>query len=163
MRPPASPMVGLWWVVAPLVIATAAGAVGHLRAARPRNALAAEMETLSELQRRTLAELPARAIANATWLLGTVEAVRQMARFELDRLDPSDGATRGRTFVRFGIVDTNPDGQAALFNQACAADEHLCNEDLKRAAEREVALRIVPPGNRLPPYFLVGHPHLPPP
>ena len=26
-------MVGLWWVVAPLVIATAAGAVGHLRQA----------------------------------------------------------------------------------------------------------------------------------
>ena len=156
-------MVGLWWVVAPLVIATAAGAVGHLRAARPRNALAAEMETLSELQRRTLAELPARAIANATWLLGTVEAVRQMARFELDRLDPADGAARARTFVRFGIVDTNPDGQAALFNQACAADEHVCNENLKMAVEREVAARLVAPGNRVPPFFIAGHPHFPGP
>src|SRR5689334_17464996 len=91
VRAPASPMVGLLWVAGPVVIATAAGAAGHLRAIRPRNSLVAEIETLSEPQRRALAERPARAIASATWLLGTVEAVKQMARFELDRLDPADG------------------------------------------------------------------------
>ena len=75
------------------------------------------------------------------------------------RSDPqSDGPGRARVFVRFGIIDTNPDGQAALFAQACVADPSLCDrERLKKAARREVQARFVPPGNVVPLYF-GGHP-----
>ena len=81
-----------------------------------------------------------------------------MARFELDRLPESEGPSRARVFVRFGIIDTNPDGQAALFSQACVADSNDC-EHLKEAAQRETQARFVAPGNHLPLFFLGGHPH----
>ena len=45
-----------------------------------------------------------------------------MFRTELDRIPDTDGPGRARVFVRFGIIDTNFDGQAALFAQACVAD-----------------------------------------
>jgi hypothetical protein len=98
----------------------------------------------------------ASAIANATWAFGSEQAARAMFRTELDRIPEADGAPRARVFLRFGIIDTNPDGQAALFAQACATDARLCDH-LKEAALTEIRARFVPPGNVLPLYF-TGHP-----
>jgi hypothetical protein len=96
--------------------------------------------------------------ADVIWASGDEASVRGMFRTELDRIPESDGPARARVFIRFGILDDNPDGQAALFNQACAADPNVCGVDaLKQAAEREVRARLVPPGNHLPLYF-GGHP-----
>jgi len=127
---------------------------------------------LEELQRRTRPprrasrgfkdgqEAAALAIADATWAFGSEEAVRRMFRVELDRIPESDGARRARVFVRFGVIDGNYDGQAALFAQACVADPNVCDlERLKQAAEREVQARFVPPGNVVPLYF-GGHPKM---
>jgi hypothetical protein len=100
----------------------------------------------------------AAAKADEIWAHGNEAAVRDMFRAELDRLPESEGKSRARVFLRFGIIDTNPDGQAALFSQACAADPTICDYDrLKKAAEREVHARLVAPGNHLPLYF-GGHP-----
>ena len=83
-----------------------------------------------------------------------------MFRVELDRLPESDGPARARVFVRFGVIDSNYDGQAALFAQACAADPNVCDLDrLREAAQREVRARFVPPGNVVPLYF-GGHPKI---
>jgi len=98
----------------------------------------------------------ARAVADATWAFGSEDAARKMFRAELDRIPASDGPGRARVFLRFGIIDTNFDGQAALFNQACAVDPAICDH-LKEATEREVKARFVAPGNVMPVFF-VGHP-----
>ena len=98
------------------------------------------------------------AVADATWAFGSENAARKMFRVELDRLP--DGPQRARAFLRFGIIDTNPDGQAALFNQACNADPPVCDH-MKEAALREVRARFVPPGNVLPLYFSNGRGHPP--
>jgi hypothetical protein len=99
------------------------------------------------------------AAADAIWANGDEESVRKMFRAELDRIPESDGPARARVFIRFGIIDSNPDGQAALFAQACVADPKVCDRDrLKKAAEREVRARKVPPGDTLPLYFIGHHP-----
>lgn len=97
------------------------------------------------------------AVADATWAFGSEESARKMFRTELDRIPEIDGQGRARVLLRFGILDSNPDGQAALFNQACAASASLCDQ-MKEAAMREVRARFVPPGNVLPLYFGGGHP-----
>jgi hypothetical protein len=100
------------------------------------------------------------AIADVTWAFGSEEAARKMFRTELDRIPDTDGPARARVFLRFAIVDTNFDGQAALFAQACAADATLCDrEKMKAATQREVQARAVAPGNVMPVYF-AGHPKL---
>jgi hypothetical protein len=100
----------------------------------------------------------ASATADLIWGFGNEDAARKMFRAELDRLPESDGPGRARVFLRFGIIDTNPDGQAALFNQACAADAPICDH-MKEAALREVQARFMPPGNVLPLYFGTGRGH----
>lgn len=101
----------------------------------------------------------ARTNADAIWASGDEESVRKMFRTELDRLPEADGPGRAKVFIRFGVIDSNPDGQAALFAQACVADPNVCDRDrLKQAAEREVRTRKVPPGDHLPLYFLGHHP-----
>jgi hypothetical protein len=92
-----------------------------------------------------------------TWALGSVDSVRKMLHLELDRIPEADGKTRARTLLRFGIVDENPEGQAAVFAQACAADASICN-NLEAAALREVQARYASPGNTLPVYFVPNHP-----
>jgi hypothetical protein len=100
------------------------------------------------------------AVAEATWAFGSEDAARKMFRTELDRLSEADGPGRARVFLRFGIIDTNLDGQAALFAQACAADASICDRDkMKLATEREVQARLVAPGNVMPVFF-AGHPGL---
>ena len=98
------------------------------------------------------------AMANVTWAFGSEEAARKMFRRELDRIPESEDPRRARVFLRFGIIEIHPDGQAALFAQACAADARLADH-LKEAAQEEVRARLVPPGNVLPLYFgSGGHP-----
>jgi hypothetical protein len=96
------------------------------------------------------------AVADAIWAFGSENAARKMFRIELDRLP--DGPQRARVFLRFGIIDTNPDGQAALFNQACNSDPQICDH-MRDAAWREVKVRFMPPGNVLPLYFSNGRGH----
>lgn len=124
---------------------------------------------LEEMQRRS--RLPhgaskdpvaaaARAVADMTWAYGSEDAARKMFRAELDRIPEADGMGRALVLLRFAIIDTNFDGQAALFAQACVADATLCDrERMKVATEREVKARFVPPGNAMP-LFFVGHPRL---
>jgi len=89
-----------------------------------------------------------------------LDAARKMFRAELDRIPDADGPGRARVFLRFATIDTNFDGQAALFAQACAADARICDRDkMQEATEREVKARFVAPGNVMPLYF-VGHPRL---
>ena len=131
-------------IVVPLVAAAALGAFAWSRAASVDDARTAATRAF--------------AAADAIWASGDEAALRAMFRAELDRIPESDGPARARVFIRFGIIDDNPDGQAALFNQACAADPTVCGIDpLRQAAEREVRARRVPPGNHLPLYF-GGHP-----
>jgi hypothetical protein len=146
------------WVLGPIAIAALAGTLGQSHASKQRAPFLEKTATLSPSDRNALESAPALAVASATWAFGSVEAVRRMARFELDRLPESEGPSRGRVFVRFGIIDTNPDGQAALFAQACVADPNDCDH-LKEAAQRETQARFVAPGNHLPLFFIGGHPH----
>ena len=149
----------LRWGFGPLAIAALAGALGQRHTRAQRGPFWQETAALSASDRSVLASATALAVANATWAFGSVEAVRRMARFELDRIPETDGPQRARVFVRFGIIDTNPDGQAALFAQACVFDPNDCDH-LKEAAQRETGVRFVAPGNHLPLYFLGGHPHV---
>jgi hypothetical protein len=128
-----------------------------------------ERQALEEMQRRSRLPDDARkdpvkaaavAIADMTWAYGSEDAARKMFRAELDRIPDANGPGRALVFLRFAIIDTNFDGQAALFAQACAADASLCDrERMKVATEREVKARFVAPGNVMPLYF-VGHPRL---
>jgi hypothetical protein len=113
---------------------------------------------LAEGERKSFDAAPALAMANLVWGFGSEASVRKMVRAELDRIPESEGALRGRVFLRFGIIDTNFDGQAALFNAACAADAAICDHT-KEATEREVRARAVAPGNVMP-LFFVGHPRI---
>ena len=149
----------LRWVVGPVAIAALAAALGQRHDSARRGPFWQQTAALSPSEQSALESGPALAVANATWALGSVEAVRKMARFELDRIPETDGPNRARVFVRFGIIDTNPDGQAALFAQACVFDPGDCDH-LKEAAQRETGARFVEPGNHLPLYFLGGHPHV---
>jgi hypothetical protein len=115
---------------------------------------------LSGAARKDPVAAAARAGADVTWAFGSEDAARKMFRTELDRISEADGPGRARVFLRFAIIDTNFDGQAALFAQACAADATLCDrEKMKEATQREVQARFVPPGNVMPVYF-AGHPKL---
>jgi hypothetical protein len=124
-----------------------------------------EMKVIGRLDagQKPPSSVAARAVADLTWAFGSAESVKAMAGAELARLAESDGPARARVLLRFGIVDANPDGQAALFNQACVADPSICSDPAaaKGAAERETRARRVPPGNALPLYFLGGHPRAP--
>ncbi len=143
--------------VGPLAMLALGGLLGHLSANAQRGRFYAEPATLRATERKALESAPAFAVANATWAFGNADAVKKMLRFELDRLPESEGQTRARTLVRFGIFDRNPEGQAAIFAQACNADPSICGHE-KDAASREVQARFVPPGNHLPLFFIPNHP-----
>jgi hypothetical protein len=149
----------LVWGLALVLIAAVAAGVGRWRANAERGALFRATASLSPADRTALESVPWLAVANATWALGSVDAVRKMARTEIDRLSDTDGVRRSQVFLRFGIIDTNPDGQAALFAQACAADATICDQPkFKEAATRETRARFVAPGNMLPLSLMGGHP-----
>jgi hypothetical protein len=149
----------LKWGLAPLVIAVSAGAVGRMRSSAHRNEIEEAIAALPATQRQELESVPARVVANATWAFGDLASVKKMVRAELDRLPDPEDPRRARVLIRFGIVDTNPEGQAAVFSAACAADASICDH-LEEAALREVRLRSVAPGNRLPVFFSGAHSRL---
>jgi len=150
----------LRWGVGPLLVAALAAGVGVFRARAERGPFLERTASLSEAEWKALAAVPARSVANATWAFGPVQAVRKTVQAELVRLGDSDGPALARAFIRLCLVDTNFDGQAALFASACAADASICDH-MKEAGEREVRARFVAPGNRLSLLFVGGHPRGP--
>ena len=147
------------WGLGLLLIAALAAEAGRWRANAGRGPLFQATASLSPADRAALESVPWLAVANATWALGSVDAVRKMARTEIDRLPEFEAARRSQVFLRFGIIDTNPDGQAALFAQACASNSTICAEPkFKEAATRETKTRFVAPGNMLPLSLMGGHP-----
>ncbi len=150
----------LTWGAGPLVVLLVTAALGQALARR--NHFFTATSSLSAAEVTALEAAPSLAVANVTWALGNLSSVKKMLSYELDRLPESEGKLRARTLLRFGIVDSNPPGQAALFGQACAADATTC-DDTKSAVMREVELRLAAPGNRLPVYFIPGHPQIPNP
>jgi hypothetical protein len=148
----------LSWGLGPLAVLSLAAALGH--GVARRNQFFTATASLSPAQVAALEAVPALAVANVTWALGNLTSVKKMLRYELDRLPESDGKARARTLLRLAIIDSNPEGQAALFGQACALDPSTCN-DTKAAVMREVEARLAAPGNRLPVYFIPGHPRVP--
>jgi len=146
----------------PIVVLALAFLIGYARANGERAPFAHALAALSKTERNALSSAPTLAVGNAIWALGSEDAVRKMLRAELDRLPESEGAARARVFVRHGIIDSNPDGQAAVFFQACVADPSLCDRArLIAAAERETRARFVEPGQHLPLYLMSGHPQVP--
>ena len=149
-------------VFGPLAVLALTSLLGYLGASGPRAHFAQAVAALSQAERSALEAAPRFALANAVWAMGGEEAVRKMLRSELDRLPETEGTARARVLVRFGIIDSNPDGQAAVFFQACVADPSLCDRPrLIAAAERETRARLVEPGRHLPLYLMSGHPPLP--
>jgi hypothetical protein len=149
-------------VLGPLAVLALSALIGYLVASGPRARFAQAVAALSNAERSSLESAPKLAVANAVWAMGSEDAVKKMLRTELDRLPESEGAARGCTFVRFGIMDSNPDGQAAVFFQACVSDPSLCDRArLIAAAERETRARLREPGQHLPLYLMSGHPQVP--
>lgn len=144
------------WFAGPVLLAGLGAGVAVARAPESGSPWS-DAAARSEAGQKSLEAVPALSMANAIWALGSLEAVKRMTQAELARLPESQGRLRSRVYLRFGLIDTNPDGQAAVFFQACAADPHICDRT-KEAAEAEARARLVPPGNQLPPYFLDGHP-----
>jgi len=146
----------------PLLVLAVFFLIGYARASSERLEFAQAIAALSETDRATLGSVPRRGIVNTIWALGSEDAIKKMLRSELDRLPEAEGAARARAFVRFGIIDSNPDGQAAVFFQACVSDPSLCDRArLIAAAERETRARLVEPGRHLPLYLTSGHPQVP--
>jgi hypothetical protein len=144
------------WIVGPLAVFSVCGLLGRNRAGSDRGEFFDAVAALPRTERDALEAAPALAVANASWSYGNEDSVKNMLRSELDRIGESDPGQRARVLIRFGIFDTNPDGQAAVFSRACADDPTTCNDGLRPIAEREVKARSVPPGNQLP-MFLGGH------
>lgn len=143
----------------PIVVFALALVIGYARASGPRARFAQAVSALSDAERSALPSAPALSVANAIWALGSEDAVKKMLRAELDRLPEGEGKARARAFIRFGIIDSNPDGQAAVFFQACVSDPSLCERaPLIAAATRETRTRLVEPGRQLPLYLTSGHP-----
>lgn len=136
-----------------------ASLLGYARTNEPRARFAQAVAALNDTEKTALSSAPGQTVANAIWALGSEDAVRKMLRAELDRVPAADSKARARAFVRFGIIDSNPDGQAAVFFQACVSEPSLCDRArLIAAAERETQARLVEPGRHLPLYLMSGHP-----
>ncbi len=149
----------LLWVVGPLVLGAVAGELGSARAKARRGEFFAATSALTDAERLRLETVPIRVVDNAAWTLGGYELVRKVLKLELDAPDETDGARRARVFIRFGMIDQNFDGQAAVLNSACVADPSVCDTaKMKAAAEHEAKERFVAPGNQLPLSLIGGHP-----
>jgi hypothetical protein len=139
----------------PLLIFFCAGFLGQRQAKSGRffNATSG----LSPTEQYRLEAVPSLCASNAAWALGNFDSVKQVLKAEIDRIPDEDAVTKARALVRFAIIDMNPEGQAAIFSQACALDASICDH-LKEAAEREVSARFAAPGNQLPLFFIPNHP-----
>jgi len=152
----------LLWGVGPVLAFVLGAVVGTMRARTERGRFYQATAELSAAERKSLEAVPALAAANVAWALGGADIVKTTSDTALTRIPEHEAARRAQAFIRFGLVDSNLDGQAALFGQACAADASACDAGLKAAAEREVQTRYVSPGKVLPLYF-GGHPPIPGP
>jgi hypothetical protein len=153
------PLAILAWLVGPLAVAALAGEVGSLHAKTQRGQFFGQTASLAEAERKLLEAVPARVMDNVTWTLSGADTARKLVKFELDGLGDLDAPRRARLFIRFGLADSNFDGQAAVFALACAADASVCDtERLKEAAVEEASQRFVAPGNHLPLSMIGGHP-----
>jgi hypothetical protein len=142
-----------------VIVFSLAFIIGFATTSGPRARFEQAIAELNDAERGALPSLPGLTVANAVWALGSDGAVKKMLRSELDRLPETEGRARARALVRFGIIDSNPDGQAAVFFQACVSDPSLCERaPLIAAAERETQARLVEPGRQLPLYLMAGHP-----
>lgn len=151
------PLALALWVFGPLLVAALAGELGGMRAKAQRGQVFVQTSALPPEQLKALEAVPARAMDNAVWTLSSAEVAQKLVKFELDRVD--DGARRARLLIRFGLIDRNFDGQAAVFAAACTMDASLCDQiHLRDAAEHEAGLRFVAPGNHLPLALIGGHP-----
>jgi hypothetical protein len=151
----------LKWGVVPIALLLLAAGIGQRLSGR-RGKLGKALASLPESDRKDLELVPGLAVANATWAFGSSDSLKKMFKTELDRLPESENIRRGLVFVRSGIVETDPDAQAAFFSQACGSDPRMCDH-LREAAQREVHARFVPPGNVLPLSLSGGHPPIPGP
>lgn len=142
------------WGLGPLAVAALAMLLAA--AAKPRDAVVRATAELDAAAQKHLETQTPLAIADTAWALADVETTKTVLQAELDRLPETEGKARARMFLRFGIIDTNPDGQAAVFSLACVEDPTVCDH-MKEAAARETALRLVAPGNQLPLSLLGGH------
>jgi hypothetical protein len=145
------------WTVGPLLVLLAAAWLGFARQRELRGRFYRATEALSEAELKSLEAVPVLAAANAAWALGPAESAKRTIDAVLESVPPADSARRAQALVRFGLIDSTLDGQAAVFGLACAAEPGYCDAGLERAARREVAQRFVSPGNSLPLYF-GGHP-----
>lgn len=146
------------WILGPVLVLLGAAALGQACSSQRPGAFFAEPALVTEAREGELRAAVARSLANVVWALGDESAVRRMTRAELDRLgEDAPGPERARVYLRFGLIDTNPDGQAAVFSQACLADPKAC-DDLATAALTETRARLVRPGNTLPLSLIGGHP-----
>lgn len=151
------PVAVAQWLVGPLLVAALAGELGGMRAKAQRGNIFVQTSVLAPEESKRLEAVPARAMDNAVWPLSAAEVAQKLVKFELDRAE--DGARRARLLIRFGLIDRNLDGQAAVFAAACTMDATLCDQiRLRDAAEHEAGLRFVPPGNHLPLSLIGGHP-----
>lgn len=113
--------------------------------------------TLTTPQQRAILEAaPHLAIADAAWQLADIKTTQAITRAELDRLAP-EGYERARALVRFALLDSNPDGQAAALSQACIAHAPTC-EQLADSARQQAATRWVGAPPALPLSLVGGHP-----
>lgn len=153
------PLAVAEWLLGPLLVVALAGELGSLRAKTQRGRLFVQTSALTAPALKLLQTFPARAMDNAVWPLSGAGVAQKLVKFELDQVDESDGPRRARLLIRFGLVDRNFDGQAAVFAAACTLDASLCDQvRLREAAEHEAGLRFVAPGNHLPLALLGGHP-----
>lgn len=148
------------WFFGPLALALCGVALGQFQAGSSRGGFFGAPRLVTPARLRELEAAPLRAVANAIWAFGDFEAARRSAQHELDRLSGVGGPERARVFIRFGLVETSPDGQRALFGQACQDDPVAC-KDLRAMAQREADARFVAPGNHLPMRLLPNQPHIP--
>ncbi|HWP05799.1 MAG TPA: hypothetical protein VNN72_08665 [Polyangiaceae bacterium] len=147
------------WLIGPLAVMAVTGTLAAWVAGEQRGTLFGRTAKLTPAQREELEVVPFLSVANATWRLGNWSSAKKAVKAELDHL-PDSGAARARALLRFAALDDNPEGQAAVAGQACAADPSICDH-LKDAVERETSLRLLSPGNSVPLYFLGGHPRIP--
>lgn len=146
------------WLLGPALALSCGAALGQSCASQRPGAFFGEPALVTEARETALRAAVAGSLANVVWALGDEPAVRAMTRAELDRLgEDAPGPERARVYLRFGLIDTNPDGQAAVFSQACLADPKAC-DNLAAAALTESRARLVRPGNTLPLSLIGGHP-----
>jgi len=84
---------------------------------------------------------PAALVADAAWMLADPKTARRVTETELQRLYFVEGPQKSQILIRFALLDANPDGQRALYAQACVADPEVC-ADWRPAAQREHAKRV---------------------